>query len=216
MNMERTKEENKQLCDRYPFIIPWNLFSGMLITEAQHGGYYPGSPTTVPDYDYEYTLLDNMPDGWNMAFGEQMCEEIREALIEDGDLNRYRVVQVKEKYGMLRWYDNGIKIHSRVHDIVRKYENISAWTCIVCGKPATRITTGWISPFCDECCLNCGDGKSVAIEDYYKELGEEDHGGSNDTGNRTDGGFHRMGEHEGSGRDQENGPGISRGNQREE
>lgn len=97
--MKRTKEDNKRLCERYPFIVPWNLFSGMLITEAQHGGYYPGNPTEIPDYDYDYTLLDNMPDGWNQAFGEQMCEEIREALIEDNDLDRWRIVQLKEKYG---------------------------------------------------------------------------------------------------------------------
>lgn len=181
--MKRTKEDNKRLCDRYPFIVPWNLFSGMLITEAQHGGYYPGNPTAVPDYDYEYTLLDNMPDGWNQAFGEKMCEEIREALIKDDDLDRWRIVQLKDKYGAMKLYDNGIKQNSRVHDIVRKYENISAWTCIVCGKPATRITTGWIAPFCDDCCINCAGDRSVAIEDYYKELEEEEHGGSDSTGN---------------------------------
>lgn len=178
--MERTKEENKALCDRYPFVIPWNRFSGMLITEAQHGGYWPGNPTGIPDYDYEFTELDDMPDGWYRAFGEQMCEEIREALIEDGDLDRYRVVQCKEKYGGLRWYDNGIKQGSRVHDIVRKYENISKYTCIVCGAPATRMTLGWVSPFCDDCCINCGNGRSVAIEEYYKE---DDKDGADSSGN---------------------------------
>ena len=167
--MNRTKEDNKRLCERYPFVIPWNRFSGMLITEAQHGGYWPGAPKDIPEYDYEYTELDEMPDGWNQAFGEQMCEEIRAALIEDGDLDRWRIVQLKEKYGIMRLYDNGIKVHSRVHDIIRKYENISAYTCIVCGKPATQITTGWISPFCDDCCLNCGVGRSVPIEEFYKE-----------------------------------------------
>ena len=179
--MSRTKEENKRLCERYPFLIPWNAFSGMLITEAQHGGYWPGNPTSIPEYDYEYTLLDEIPDGWSESFGEQMCEEIREALIEDDDLDRWRIVQIKEKYGGLRIYDNGIKETSRVHDIIRKYENISEWTCVVCGKPATRITTGWISPFCDECCLNCGGNRSVDIYEYYGE--EKENGGSNDTGN---------------------------------
>ena len=24
-------------------------------------------------------------------------------------------------------------------------------TCIVCGKPATKMSTGWISPYCDDC-----------------------------------------------------------------
>ena len=176
--MERTKEENKSLCDRYPFLIPWNRFSGMLITEAQHGGYWPGSPKDVPDYDYEYTELDEMPDGWRKAFGEQMCEEIRNALIEDGDLDRWRIVQCKEKYGSLRVYDNGCKKNSHVPDIIDKYSRISARTCIVCGKQATQITTGWISPFCDDCCINCGVGKSVPIDEWLKEA---DHSGRDDS-----------------------------------
>lgn len=98
-DMVRIQNQNKELCDRYPFLIPWNRFSGKLITEAKDGGYWPGEPDKVPEYDYEYTELDDLPDGWRVAFGDQMCEEIREALIEDGDLDRYRVVQVKEKYG---------------------------------------------------------------------------------------------------------------------
>lgn len=178
--MGRTQEENKRLCERYPFLIPWNRFSGMLITEAQHGGYWPGSPNEIPDYDYEYTELDELPEGWVKAFGEKMCEEIRDALIDDGDLDRWRIVQAKEKYGSLVIYDNGIKEGSRVHDIIDKYKNISGWTCIVCGKPATRITTGWISPFCDDCCINCGNGRSVAIEEYYKE--DSENGGNDSTG----------------------------------
>lgn len=178
--MDETKEENRELCERYPFLIPWNRFSGMLITEAQHGGYWPGNPKDIPDYDYEYTELDEMPCGWKKAFGKQMCEEIRNALIEDGDLDRYRVVQCKEKYGSLCWYDNGVRVGSYVHDIIRKYERISERTCIVCGKPATQVTTGWISPFCDDCCINCGEEKSVPIDEWLKE--DDYSGDDNSTG----------------------------------
>lgn len=171
--MERTKEENRELCERYPFLIPWNRFSGKRITEAQDGGYWPGNPTEIPEYDYEYTELDDLPEGWVKAFGVQMCEEIRQALIEDGDLERWRIVQAKEKFGRCVIYDNGVKAGSRVHDILRKYEDISMRTCIVCGKPATQITTGWISPFCDECCVNCGFDKSVPIDEYFKKFEED-------------------------------------------
>lgn len=49
----------------------------------------------------------------------------------------------------LHWYDEG---HSQaVRDIIHKYENISWNTCIRCGKPSTKITSGWISPYCDDC-----------------------------------------------------------------
>ena len=166
--MDTSKEENKRLCNRYPFLIPWNRLSGKLITDAKDGGYWPGTPDKVPEYDYEFTELDDLPDGWRVAFGEQMCEELRGALIEDDDLDRWRIVQLKEKYGEMRLYDNGNKHGSRVPDIIKKYEYISRGTCIVCGKPATRITLGWISPFCDDCCMNCGNGRSVSIEEYYE------------------------------------------------
>lgn len=185
--MERTKEENKALCERYPFLIPWNCFSGMLITEAQNGGYYLHVPDKIPEYDYEFTLLDSMPEGWQKAFGIQMCEEIRDALIEDGDLDTYRVVQIKEKYGGLRWYDTGVKVGSRVHDIIRKYENLSTVTCIVCGKPATRVTIHWISPFCDDCCINCGNGRSVSVEEFYRDVRRETEDGKDNTGSGMDG-----------------------------
>ena len=175
--MKRTKEQNKEMCERFPFLIPWNRFSGKLITQAAEGGYYPGNPSEIPEYDYEYTELDELPDGWAMSFGEQMCEELKDALEEDGDLDRWRIVQLKEKYGEMRLYDNGTKIGSRVPDIIDKYTDVSRHTCIVCGKPATRVTTGWISPFCDECCINCEGDRSISIEEW---LGEGKTNGGND------------------------------------
>ena len=60
--MQSNKESNQKLIERFPFLIPRNRWTGK-----------------VPeDYDYSYTELDSMPDGWRKAFGEQMCEDIRE------------------------------------------------------------------------------------------------------------------------------------------
>ena len=98
------------MCEKYPFLIPWNRWSGKLITEAKDGGYWPGVPDKVPEYDYEFTEADDMPDGWWIAFGEQMCDEIKEALIEDGDLDRWRIVQLKEKWGC---YDEETEVLTR-------------------------------------------------------------------------------------------------------
>ena len=144
-----TKARNKALCERFPFLIPSNRWSGMRITEADGGGYYPGNPSEIPEYDWEYTELDNMPDGWRKAFGEQMCEEIRAELVANNMLDNYRILQIKEKYGELRWYDSGFTAHG--FEIIEKYSALSARTCICCGKPATRISRGWIAPYCDEC-----------------------------------------------------------------
>ncbi len=164
--MATTKEYNKALCEKYPFLIPSNRWSGMRITEADGGGYWPGSPEKVPEYDYEYTELDSMPDGWRIAFGEQLCEELKEALTKANLLDEYRIVQIKEKYGQLRWYDSGNTREG--YDVLGKYTALSERTCIRCGRPATRITMGWISPFCDDCC----EGVSVPIEEWFSETEE--------------------------------------------
>lgn len=97
------KERNRKLCERYPFLIPSNRWSGMRITEAADGGYWPGDPKEVPEYDYEYTELDQMPDGWRIAFGDALLEELREELLKAGYLDDYRITQIKEKYGCYDW-----------------------------------------------------------------------------------------------------------------
>jgi len=96
-----------------------------------------------------FTELDNMPTGWRKAFGIQMCKEIKHALKKINCLKEYRIMQIKEKYGSLRWYDAGN--NAEIQNIINKYEEISARTCINCGKPAEYISRGWISPYCENC-----------------------------------------------------------------
>lgn len=99
-----------------------------------------------------YTELDAMPKGWRKCFGIQMCKEIKKALLEDGGrkkLYNYRITQIKEKFGCLRWYDE--RGCEEVDKIINKYEYISYRTCIKCGKTAEYITKGWITPYCEKC-----------------------------------------------------------------
>jgi len=95
-----------------------------------------------------YTELDAMEPGWRKAFGIQMCKELKVQLKKDKYLYKYRIAQIKEKFGSLCWYDEGAS--KEVRDITMKYEDMSWHTCIVCGKPATKISSGWICPYCDE------------------------------------------------------------------
>ncbi len=124
---------NKRLVERYPFL--------------EIKGWDSSEP-----YNYKSTWLDCMPVGWKKTLGIPLCEELREELIkiDPSLLNTYRVVQVKEKYGTLRWYDTGY--YGRMDDILTKYEDISKYTCLVCGKINVPVfDDGWISPFCPEC-----------------------------------------------------------------
>ena len=136
-NDAEIKEENKKLCERYPFLKYRSEWSG----------------EDIAGYDYDFTYLDDMPSGWKKAFGIKMCEELRDILIKGNYLDEYRVVQVKEKFGALRWYDNGVPraISDEYLAWLSKYENLSEHTCIVCGEPGPIRTAGWISPYCDKC-----------------------------------------------------------------
>ena len=98
-----------------------------------------------------YTELDAMEPGWRKAFGIQMCKEIKAELKKHKFLYKYRIVQIKEKFSGLRWYDAGVPKDSKIWDIINKYEGISMKTCGQCGKPATKMSTGWIYPYCDDC-----------------------------------------------------------------
>lgn len=141
MNRLDIQERNRLLCQRYPFLTPRDRWTDEVCYDDP---YDPGLD--------DWTLLDDMPKGWRIAFGEQMCEEIRNALLESGGedaLNAYRIEQIKEKYGALRWYGNSTD--KKVLDIIDHYEDLSEETCIRCGKHATQVSCKWISPFCDDC-----------------------------------------------------------------
>lgn len=163
---------NKELIERYPFLIPRNAWTDK----------------PIDNYNYDnpsYTLLDDMPEGWRVAFGEQMCEEIREELLKAQErdpeggyhdingntipyLKGYFPIQIKEKYGELRWYDNGYPVGSKIPSIIDKYAILSQKICFVCGKPAKWISTGWICPWCDNCKDKVRDN-FMPIEEWFKE-----------------------------------------------
>lgn len=133
-----------------PTIVNYGSYCGYQILKFYHD-YILQIIHCIPTY----TELDGMEPGWRKAFGIQMCKEIKKSLLKTGGLKLlyyYRIADIKEKWGMLVWSDFGSP--KDVQDIINKYESISYKTCIVCGKPATKISTGWISPYCDNCIGN--------------------------------------------------------------
>lgn len=149
-------DHNRWLCYRYPWLIPHSRW-----TDEE-----------IKDYDFSYTELDAMPDGWRKAFGEQMCEEIQKLLEEADWVDKYRILQIKEKFGSLRWYDSAVpdSIKERLDAIIKKYEDLSERTCFICGAPATKISTGWICPWCDECASECEYDVFVPIDEWFKKI----------------------------------------------
>ena len=136
-NLEEIKQENKELLEKYPWLYP--------VSE------YTGKP--LENYDYSFTWMDDIPLGWNIAFGKQMVEELGALLEKYNYQDEYSICQIKEKFGGLRWYDNGFPTegYEEYKKWLDKYEELSYKTCIDCGKPAKYFTRGWITPICEDC-----------------------------------------------------------------
>ncbi len=142
-------EENKKLVEEYPFLIPRNRWTDNI----------------DPDYNYNYTELDAVPKGWkNIALN--LCKELKKELEAVGYLHKYRISQIKEKYGYLRWYD--FCCTKEGHDVIEKYCEQTKKVCINCGKSARWITTGWIAPYCNDCIKKVNESY-VDIDEYYKD-----------------------------------------------
>lgn len=84
----------------------------------------------------DHTELDALEPGWRKKFGIDICKEIKRSLLKHGGIKalmRYRIIQIKEKFGGLRWYDN-YSTKEIMDEIIPKYYKISRETCIHCGN----------------------------------------------------------------------------------
>ena len=101
-------------------------------------------------YDFlkKYNYLECLPTGWVLCFGKLFCEDLAVAIDVDG-IKNYQVLQAKEKFGELRWYDNG---GETVQKVIDDYAHLSRHVCIVCGQMYVPIIDdGWVSPSCQDC-----------------------------------------------------------------
>ncbi|MBU1227202.1 MAG: hypothetical protein KJ698_08340 [Actinobacteria bacterium] len=95
-----------------------------------------------------------MPDGWGRwircgAGWYRILARLEERLRTiDPD---YRVHQIKEKFGTLRFYWTG-RNYAVGKTAVADAETESARTCEVCGSPGClRTRRGWLRTLCDDC-----------------------------------------------------------------
>lgn len=108
-----------------------------------------GDDGEIPeDYDYHYIFLDLLPNGWHDLI-LKLCADLKELLIKHNLVDRYRVIEVKEKWFMLRWYDyliNGGEMPQDIVDLITRYEEQSQYVCVICGgdKSPTK-----------PCCTSC-------------------------------------------------------------
>ena len=88
----------------------------------------------------QLTLLDALPRGWSGLILD-MCKEIKGELVKYDLVSKYQVVEAKEKWYELRWYDglaDFSPMPSAITDIVCKYEMRSKEVCMMCGAPKPK------------------------------------------------------------------------------
>ena len=75
-------------------------------------------------------------------------KDIDQQLRKDKLRYKWRITDIKEKWGSLQIYCN-YGSHE-LYELLDKYENISYHTCINCGKSAKYLSNGWICPYCED------------------------------------------------------------------
>lgn len=63
----------------------------------------------------------------------------------------YKPVQIKEKFGSLRFYVQGVEYGTPAYEAIIEAERLSEKTCEECGEPAeVKSVEGWLRCLCDE------------------------------------------------------------------
>jgi len=86
-------------------------------------------------------------DGW-FTLIDTLCEQLQ----WDTDKNNYpqiKAVQVKEKYGQLRFYVNGA--NDNQYGAIDFAETISSHICENCGNPGRIYDFNWLYTRCEKC-----------------------------------------------------------------
>jgi hypothetical protein len=97
----------------------------------------------------------NLTD-WEHKYYNQPTIDKKQQELEEAIKNVPVAVQVKEKFGTLRFYTD--KSTKEQDAYISFAENMSAKICEVCGKPGQRNDGGWIRTLCPE---HSDDAESV-------------------------------------------------------
>lgn len=95
-------------------------------------------------------------DGW-MSIIKTLSENIVVVLNEHNIAQEnFEVVQIKEKFGGLRYYyewhtSTSDEVKKIVDNLVSEAEGLSIITCEFCSAPGKRGGKGWILTLCDLC-----------------------------------------------------------------
>lgn len=125
-------ELDEKLCQKYPLIFKDRTLNDDRATLMCYGFCHG---------DGWYDIIDNLCEGI-----QTYCDEKK----TDGDPEFQVVaVQVKEKFGGLRFYVDGGDDY--IYKLISTAEKESCKTCEDCGAPGKLDTAGWWSTTCEPC-----------------------------------------------------------------
>ena len=140
---------------QYPWLRLRSLYTGEICTETD--------------------AYDDIPEGWQIAFGEMMLKELDALIKQKNMVDTFVFEQVKEKFGRLVMYVN--VSDQDIHNVLDKYSVLSENICILCGKPdVPMLNMNWISPYCEDCYnkMTYRHGvKRCEVEPYASVAGKE-------------------------------------------
>jgi len=88
-------------------------------------------------------------EGWNQMLYE-LCTKIQQYITDTPLQSNFRVTQIKEKFGTLRFYCSGTT--ETIEHLIDQYEIKSSITCENCGQPGKTVCIdGWYSTLCKMC-----------------------------------------------------------------
>ena len=120
-------ELDKRLCEDFPKIF------------AQRNG----SPKeTAFAFGFECS------DGWYDLI-DVLCANIQNHIKYGRDVSQVVAMQVKEKFGTLRFYAHGGDEY--ISGLITMAESMSSRICELCGNRGKIIDDGWITTRCDSC-----------------------------------------------------------------
>ena len=127
-------EQLKEFTERWP---TWFDFNGDITRTAMPRGF------------------EGIHEGWRQILWdlyvalEPLVEALNRKLATQDPVSSFEVLQVKEKFGGLRFYPNH---HSdAIDECIQKAQEQAVKTCMECGQAGKLRTSGWWHVTCDAC-----------------------------------------------------------------
>ena len=112
----------------------------------------------------------SMGDGWYPII-ERLLHELGDIMTSQQlDPQDYGIVQVKEKFGLLRVYmDNS---NDEMSLAIGRAVDASCKICEQCGKEGKLYVEGWARTSCEECQNAYREKKGIKVKEYREVKGE--------------------------------------------